>query len=133
MLNYPSTIVTGVMLFPLTHSVPVSVPTVGVICLINTREERNSARHNMHTHGDELSEHTLLPFKLQFALLNISYENMKYFWTVRTFKANLASEMPYPAPLRVGDQPILIQYTADHICTLLMCAKGACILLNQFT
>lgn len=48
-------------------------------------------------------------------------------------EVNLASEMPHPALIRIQDQAILIQHTADHICELLMCAKGACILLNQFT
>lgn len=48
-------------------------------------------------------------------------------------EVNLAGEMPRPAPIRILDRPILILHTADHICVLLMCAKEACILLNQFT
>lgn len=46
---------------------------------------------------------------------------------------NLAGEMFHPSPKRILDQPIDMQDTTDHICLLFVCAKGACILLNQLT
>lgn len=48
-------------------------------------------------------------------------------------EVNLAGEISCPTPIRIPNNPIDMQYTADHICVLLLWAKEACILLNQFT
>lgn len=47
--------------------------------------------------------------------------------------ATWLTDIPRPTPVRILEEPILIQHTTDHIWLWLMCAKGACILLNQFT
>ena len=79
------------------------------------------------------TDHTLSYYSQPFTQLNILYKAWHISKSVWMLKAAWASETTYPAPLRIQDWPILIQYTVDHICALLMCAKEACILLNQLT
>ena len=58
--------------------------------------QRNENTHAISRHVGRRNTH--ITCLLPFALMNISYESMKCFWTIWMFKANLASEMPYPDP-----------------------------------
>ena len=91
----------------------------------------NRVRVDNESSSQSCHQHTLL--FTQAATCAVSSKSIISFSVGRMAKVDLASEMPPPAPIRILDQPIFIQHTADRICVLLMCAKGACILLNQVT